>query len=99
VSLREPKYRRENDNNKSTTLRIGKARRIRYRNRSNPRRWRGQGINTAPCIIRLLWLFRNCPKCSGDLYYDVERDREYIHCLQCGYEGDASGIILTARAN
>jgi hypothetical protein len=47
------------------------------------------GKSKLPRIIRWRWLLRGCPKCRGDLYYSMEPEGEYMHCLQCGYEGDA----------
>jgi len=47
------------------------------------------GRSKVPRIIRGRWLLRGCPKCRGDLYYDVEPEGEYMHCLQCGYDSDA----------
>jgi hypothetical protein len=99
VRLREPKRRRKCDNHKSTALRIEESQRIRRIHCSALRKEYKQRINAMPNISGLGWLLKSCPKCSGDLYYDVELDREYIHCLQCGYEGDASGMTLTARAD
>ena len=49
-----------------------------------------------PSIIRVRWLLKSCPKCGGDLYYDMERDGEYMQCLQCGYESDTPGKIQEA---
>jgi len=47
------------------------------------------GTSKLSRIIRGRWLLRGCPKCRGDLYYNIEPEGEYMHCLQCGYEGDA----------
>ena len=41
----------------------------------------------------VIWKLKSCPRCiGGDLC--IERDNElwYAWCLQCGYEGDPSGI-------
>ena len=42
----------------------------------------------------VIWKLKSCPRCiGGDLC--IERDNElwYAWCLQCGYEGDPSGIF------
>lgn len=56
-----------------------------------------QGINTMPDIARVGWLLKSCPKCGGDLYYDMEIDSEYMHCLQCAYQGDVFDVIKRVR--
>ena len=99
MRLREPKRIRQCDNHKSTALRMGESQRIRRIHCSTLRQWDKQRFNAMPNISGLGWLLKSCPKCSGDLYYNVELEGEYMHCLQCGYEDDVSGMILTARAN
>jgi len=47
------------------------------------------GRSKVPGIIGGKWLLRGCPKCRGDLYYNIEPEGEYMHCLQCGYDSDA----------
>lgn len=31
----------------------------------------------------MMFILKSCPRCSGDLYVDLEGE---IGCLQCGYE-------------
>jgi hypothetical protein len=47
------------------------------------------GGSKLPRVIGGRWLLRGCPKCRGDLYYNIEPEGEYMHCLQCGYDSDA----------
>ena len=55
-----------------------------------------QRVDIVPSAISAGWLLKSCPKCGGDMYYNVEPDGEYIECLQCAYEGDAMGEIQRA---
>ena len=36
----------------------------------------------------VMWKIKNCPRCGGDMYTDIELDGWYEHCLQCGYVHD-----------
>jgi hypothetical protein len=49
-----------------------------------------------PGTLSAGWLLKSCPKCGGDMYYNVELDGAYIECLQCAYESDALGEIQRA---
>ena len=33
----------------------------------------------------MMWKFKSCPKCGGDLFIDWDLDGWYVQCLQCGY--------------
>ena len=35
------------------------------------------------------WKIKNCPRCGGDMYIDLELDGWYEQCLQCGYVHDS----------
>lgn len=36
------------------------------------------------------WKVKSCPRCSGDLFLDIEEQTWLEHCLQCGYIGQRS---------
>jgi len=83
--------KRGTENNNPTSLMLGRedARPILYIHCNTMRQRSEYAKNKLPSISRRGWLLRGCPKCSGDLYYNIESEGEYMHCLQCGYEGDA----------
>lgn len=31
------------------------------------------------------WKIKSCPRCGGDMFLDMDRDKYLDHCLQCGY--------------
>ncbi len=33
----------------------------------------------------VVWRMRNCPRCGGDIFLDIDGATYYDHCLQCGY--------------
>jgi len=33
----------------------------------------------------VMWKFRSCPRCGGDIFIEGELDDWYEQCLQCGY--------------
>jgi hypothetical protein len=35
----------------------------------------------------MFW-FRQCPRCSGDIYVDRDQYGPYITCIQCGFSRD-----------
>ena len=65
------------------------ARPILYIHCNTMRQRSEYGKSKLPRIIGGRWLLRGCPKCRGDLYYNIEPEGEYMHCLQCGYDSDA----------
>lgn len=32
----------------------------------------------------VMWKFRSCPRCGGDIFIDRDADGWYKECLQCG---------------
>jgi len=36
----------------------------------------------------VMWKFRSCPRCGGDIFIERESDDWYEQCLQCGYLHD-----------
>ncbi len=34
----------------------------------------------------VLWKFKCCPRCQGDVFLDKDIDGWYEKCLQCSYE-------------
>jgi len=36
-------------------------------------------------IYRLPFLKERCPRCNGNLYFDIDNRKFEVHCLQCGY--------------
>ena len=33
----------------------------------------------------VMWKMRNCPRCGGDIFLDIDGVISFDHCLQCGY--------------
>ncbi len=33
----------------------------------------------------VVWKMRNCPRCGGDTFLDIDGAISFDHCLQCGY--------------
>jgi ribosomal protein S27AE len=33
------------------------------------------------------WKLKDCPRCGGDIFMDIEENGWLGHCLQCGYMG------------
>jgi len=40
----------------------------------------------------VMWKVRKCPKCSGDLFLDIDDDIWFDHCLQCGYTSPRTNV-------
>ena len=40
----------------------------------------------------MMWKFKSCPKCSGDLFVDCDTNGWYVECLQCGYLSDLDSM-------
>ncbi len=36
----------------------------------------------------VMWKFKKCPRCGGDLFMDSDMDGWYEQCLQCSYRHD-----------
>lgn len=36
----------------------------------------------------MMWKIKECPKCRGDMFVDIDEDGMFNHCLQCGYVGN-----------
>jgi len=45
----------------------------------------------------MMWRFKSCPKCSGDLFIDWDTDGWYVQCLQCGYLYDQDNTRKAKR--
>ena len=50
------------------------------------------------CILeaggrQVMWKFKSCPRCRGDISVGRELDGWYEHCLQCGYLRDISSTV------
>jgi DNA-directed RNA polymerase subunit M/transcription elongation factor TFIIS len=41
----------------------------------------------------MMWKFKSCPKCAGDLFVDGDRNGWYVECLQCGYLSDLDSML------
>jgi ribosomal protein S27AE len=41
----------------------------------------------APMMPR--WKLKDCPRCGGDVFMDIDENGWLGHCLQCGYMGKA----------
>jgi ribosomal protein L37AE/L43A len=33
------------------------------------------------------WKLKDCPRCGGDIFMDIDENGWLGHCLQCGYMG------------
>ncbi len=33
----------------------------------------------------VMWKVKSCPRCGGDLFFDIDEQAWLEHCLQCGY--------------
>jgi Zn ribbon nucleic-acid-binding protein len=44
----------------------------------------------------MMWKFKSCPKCAGDLFVDWDMNGWYVECLQCGYLSDLD-IMLKVK--
>jgi len=36
------------------------------------------------------WKLKDCPRCGGDIFMDIDENGWLGHCLQCGYMGRAA---------
>jgi hypothetical protein len=57
-------------------------------------------IETAAQMIPgggMMWKRKGCPRCQGDLFVDEEVGSNYIKCLQCGYEKELAGGLLSGK--
>lgn len=41
----------------------------------------------------VLWKFKSCPRCGGDIFIDKESQGWYEQCLQCGHLRNILGTI------
>jgi len=41
----------------------------------------------------MMWKFKSCPKCAGDLFVDSDMNGWYVECLQCGYLSDLDSML------
>jgi hypothetical protein len=56
------------------------------------------GFSIGPKIVYgggEMWRRKGCPHCRDDLYIDEDVGRNYLKCLQCGYEKELAGKVLT----
>ena len=40
----------------------------------------------------VMWKFKNCPRCHGDIFIDKDLDGWYEQCLQCSYRHELKDI-------
>ena len=45
----------------------------------------------------MMWRFKSCPKCSGDIFIDSDTDGWYVQCLQCGYHCDQDNALTAMK--
>lgn len=49
-------------------------------------------VNTKIKLHR--WSLKGCPRCNGDLYREIDINRNLIvRCLQCGYEVESKTTL------
>ena len=41
-----------------------------------------------------MWRLKSCPRCSGDMFIDKERNSWYEECLQCGFSRELVDMAL-----
>ena len=41
----------------------------------------------------VVWKFKSCPRCGGDMFVDRDHYSWYEQCLQCGYLHDMPSIV------
>ncbi len=39
-------------------------------------------------MYMVMWKFKGCPRCGGDVFIDRDLDNWYEQCLQCSYRCD-----------
>ncbi len=39
------------------------------------------------------WKLKDCPRCGGDIFMDIDENGWLGHCLQCGYMGKGPSIL------
>jgi DNA-directed RNA polymerase subunit M/transcription elongation factor TFIIS len=45
----------------------------------------------------MMWRFKSCPKCEGDLFIDSDMNGWYVQCLQCGYLSDLDSMLKAKK--
>ena len=48
-------------------------------------------------IDMVVWKFKMCPRCGGDIFVDRDMDGWYEVCLQCSYRYDLESIAEYER--
>ncbi len=43
----------------------------------------------------VMWRAKDCPRCGGDIFIDIDEQGWFNHCLQCGYVGQRLHHICT----
>ena len=38
------------------------------------------------------WKLKECPRCGGDIFMDIDENGWLGHCLQCGYMGTPASV-------
>ena len=38
-------------------------------------------------------LFKACPKCHGDMYFERDHYGAYLHCFQCGMMLESADVV------
>ena len=33
----------------------------------------------------VMWLFKSCPRCGGDMYIESDEDGTFKHCMLCSF--------------
>ena len=46
--------------------------------------------------MAIIWKFKSCPRCGGDIFVERDQDSWHEQCLQCGYLHD---ILSKAKVN
>jgi hypothetical protein len=49
-------------------------------------------------MFGVIWLFKSCPKCGGDMHIDVDIFGKSMSCLQCGCVKDYGYVVTQNEA-
>lgn len=47
----------------------------------------------------VMWNFKSCPRCRGDIFIDRELGGSFEQCLQCGYLRDLPDTVFIKQHN
>ncbi len=63
-----------------------------------PEQYIRKRFNKKEAIVMPRWKLKDCPRCSGDIFMDIDENGWLGHCLQCGYMGKGPSIAPEVAA-